>query len=75
MNEIEKYLNEQSVKGDLAREFKGIIDDYNAGTLGLQDKNDLIEAVVQSFKNSDKASDEVTLRWVILVANVAGSIV
>lgn len=75
MNEIEKYINEQSVKGDLARELKGIIDEYNAGVLGLQDKNDLIEAVVESFKNSDKASDEVTLRWVILVTNVAGSIV
>lgn len=75
MDEIQSFLNDDSVKGEIARELNGILSDYESGTLTLEEKNELVESVVQTFKNSNNASDEVTLRWVVLVANVAGSIV
>lgn len=75
MDEIQSFLNEDSVKGEIARELNGILSDYESGTLTLEEKNELVESVVQTFKNSNNASDEVTLRWVVLVANVASSLV
>lgn len=75
MDEIQSFLNDDSVKGEIARELNGILSDYESGTLTLEEKNELVESVVQTFKNSNNASDEVTLRWVVLVANVAGSII
>ena len=71
LDEITQYINEESVRGEIARELSGIISDYQAGTISLDDKNSLIEGVVEAFKVSENASDEVTVRWLVAIASVA----
>lgn len=71
LDEITEYINEDSVRGELAREFSGIISDYQAGTISLEEKNQLIEGIVEAFKVSENASDEVTVRWLVSIASVA----
>lgn len=71
LEEITQYINEESVRGEIARELSGIISDYQAGTISLDDKNSLIEGVVEAFKVSENASDEVTVRWLVAIASVA----
>jgi hypothetical protein len=71
LDEITQYINEESIRGEIARELSGIISDYQAGTISLDDKNSLIEGVVEAFKVSENASDEVTVRWLVAIASVA----
>lgn len=71
LDEITQYINEESVRGEIARELSGIISDYQAGTISLDEKNSLIEGVVEAFKVSENASDEVTVRWLVSIASVA----
>lgn len=71
LDEITQYINEESVRGEIARELSGIISDYQAGTISLDDKNSLIEGVVEAFKVSENAGDEVTVRWLVAIASVA----
>ena len=70
IDEIVKYINEESPKGDLAREFQGIISDYQAGTISLDEKNELVVAVVAGFEATDASSDEEMMSWVATAASV-----
>ena len=36
---IVQYVNEQSIRGDLARELMGIVSDYEAGSISAEDKS------------------------------------
>ena len=43
MNDVlVQYVNEQSIRGDLARELLGIISDYEAGNISAEDKSELL---------------------------------
>lgn len=75
MDEITKYVNEESVRGDLARELAGIIADYQAGTINAQEKNELTNAIVESYKADQLAGDEVMLRWAVSAATIVAGIV
>jgi len=75
LDEIVKYINDDTARGELAREFQGIISDYQSGTITSEDKNDLVNAVVAGFKATDASSDEETMRWVVNVATVVTSLV
>ena len=74
MDEIIQYVNEQSIRGDLAREFAGIISDYQAGSISAQDKEALIKEVLASYQAHGLAEDEVVWRWAISAATVAASL-
>lgn len=74
IDEIVKYINEESPKGDLAREFQGIISDYQAGTISLDEKNELVVAVVAGFEATDASSDEETMKWVATAASVVAAV-
>ena len=75
LDDIVKHINDDSAKGELAREFQGIISDYQAGTISAEEKNELVEAVVAGFKAAKASSDEETMRWVVNVATVVTSLV
>jgi len=75
LDEIVKYINDESAKGELAREFQGIISDYQAGTISVEEKNELVEAVVAGFKAAKASSDEETMRWAVQIAKVVTSLV
>ena len=71
---IVQYVNEQSIRGDLARELLGIISDYESGTISAEDKSELLHEVMASYQASDLARDEVMWRWAISAATLVASI-
>ena len=75
MDEIVQYVNEQSIRGDLAREFTGIVSDFQAGTISKEDKDALAQEVLAAYHANGLAEDEVTLRWAVSAASVVGSLV
>ena len=75
LDEIVQYINEQSIRGDLAREFAGIISDYQAGSITVEDKEALVKEVLASFEAHGLAEDEVMWRWAVSAASIAVSVV
>ena len=75
MDEIVQYVNEQSIRGELAREFVGIVSDFQAGTISKEDKDALAQEVLAAYHANGLAEDEVTLRWAVSAASVVGSLV
>ena len=71
---IVQYVNEQSIRGDLARELLGIMSDYESGTISAEDKSELLHEVMSSYQASDLARDEVMWRWAISAATLVASI-
>lgn len=75
LDEIVQYINEDSVRGDLAREFQGIIADYQSGAITAEEKAELVEAVLAGFQAAKSTSDEDTMRWAVNIATVVTSLV
>lgn len=75
LDDIVQYINEDTVRGELAREFQGIISDYQSGAISAEEKNDLANAVVEGFKATKVTSDEDTMRWVVNIATVVSALV
>ena len=75
LDDIVQYINEDTVRGELAREFQGIISDYQSGVISAEEKNDLVNAVVEGFKATKATSDEDTMRWVVNIATVVSALV
>ena len=71
---ILQYVNEQSIRGDLARELLGIMNDYESGTISAEDKSELLHEIMASYQASELAKDEVMWRWAISAATVVASI-
>ena len=71
---IVQYANEQSIRGDLARELLGIMSDYESGTISAEDKSELLHEIMASYQASELAKDEVMWRWAISAATVVASI-
>ena len=72
---LNEYVNEESTKGDLAREFLGVIADYQAGTISKEDKDQLVEQIAQSFQNNRLADEEENVRWLANAVNLVVAIV
>jgi hypothetical protein len=75
LDDIVQYINEDTVRGELAREFQGIISDYQSGAINAEEKTDLVNAVVEGFKATKATSDEDTMRWVTNIATVVSALV
>lgn len=75
LDDLNQYVNEESVRGDLAREFLGVIADYQAGTISKEDKDQLVEQIAQSFQNNRVANDEENVRWIAGAVNLVVAIV
>jgi len=75
MNDIiVQYVNEQSIRGDLARELMGIISDYEAGSISAEDKSELLHEVMATYQASELAKEEVMWRWAISAATLVASL-
>lgn len=75
MEEINQYINEESVRGDLARELAGVVSDFQAGTISAQEKQELVDAIVEGFEIADTADKEQTMRWLVSAASVVSAVV
>lgn len=75
LDDLNQYINEESVKGDLARELIGVIADYQSGTITKEDKDQLVEQILQSFQNNRVVDDEENVRWIANAANFVIAIV
>ena len=71
---IVQYVNEQSIRGDLARELLGIMSDYESGTISAEDKSELLHEIMASYQASELARDEVMWRWAVSAATIVASI-
>jgi hypothetical protein len=75
LDDIVQYINEDSIRGDLSRELAGIISDYHAGAITVEDKELLVNEVLNAFQAQNLAEDEVMLRWAVSAATLVTSIV
>lgn len=71
MEEIVRHKDAVGVQGDLARELISIINDYRAGQLTLEEKNELVADVVKIYEEAGHADNEVTVRWVASAGKIA----
>ena len=71
---IVQYVNEQSIRGDLARELMGIVRDYENGSISAEDKSELLHEVMASYQASDLAKEEVMWRWAVSAATLVASL-
>ncbi len=71
---IVQYVNEQSIRGDLARELLGIMSDYESGNINAEDRSELLHEVMASYQASDLARDEIMWRWAVGAASIVASI-
>lgn len=74
IDDLNQYVNDDSVRGDLAREFLGVIADYQAGTISREDKDQLVEQIAQSFQNNRLADDEESVRWIANAVSLVVSV-
>lgn len=75
MEEITQYINEASIRGDLARELAGVLSDFQAGTITAEEKQELIDAIVEGYELVDTADKEETMRWLVSAASVVSAVV
>ena len=71
---ILEYVEEQSIRGDLARELHGIINDYNDDQISAEDKSALVEEILRAYQASELAKDEVMWRWAVNAASLVTSL-
>jgi hypothetical protein len=71
---IVQYVNEQSIRGDLARELMGIVSDYETGAISAEDKSELLHEVMVAYQASDLAREEVMWRWAVSAATLVASL-
>jgi 2,3-bisphosphoglycerate-independent phosphoglycerate mutase len=71
MEDIVKHKDDVGVRGDLARELISIVNDYRAGQLSLEEKNELVADVVKIYEEAGHADNEVTVRWVASAGQIA----
>lgn len=75
VDELEPYLKEKSIRGDLARELQGILDDYKEGVISASEKEELVEEVFATLEANKKAKDEATRNWAAKVIKLAIKVV
>lgn len=74
LDDIAQYMNETSIRGDLAREFAGIISDYQAGAITAQDKEQLVNEILGAYQANGLAEDEQLMRWAVGAARLVASV-
>ena len=75
MNELLEHKDEAGAIGDLARELIAIMDDYKAGKLNLEEKNELVAEVTKIYAEHDSADKEIVARWAVSIASTLAAIV
>ena len=75
LDELYQYQNDLGPVGDLSRELIGIVNDYQAGSISYEDKEELIKEVLEIKAANSLANQEVALRWVYQVGSAAAALV
>lgn len=75
MEEIIQYINEDSVRGDIARELAGIVYDYQSGAITSEDKEQMIASALQIYEQNGVSENEIMWRWVVSAATLAAGVV
>lgn len=75
MEELLQYVGEQSIRGDIARELAGILNDYQSGAISHQDKEQLVQSALMIYQQNGVAENEIMWRWVISAATLVASAV
>ena len=63
VEDLNEYVNEDSVKGKLTRELLEILADFQNGRIDVEIKNKLIRSVEEGFHAEDAFADEQTSRY------------
>lgn len=75
MDELLKHKDDAGAIGDLARELIAIMNDYKAGDLTLEEKNELVAEVTKIYAEHDSADREIVARWAVNIALTLASVV
>lgn len=75
IDDLVQYANEETIRGEYARELLGIISDFQHKKITAQEKDELLEAIKNGLNASELANDEVNLRWVVSAAQMVGALV
>lgn len=67
MEELLKHKDAEGPLGDLARELIIIMNEFKAGELTLEEKNDLVTEVVDIYKAHESADREVMARFAVQI--------
>jgi len=67
LEELNQYINEDSVTGQLARELREIMADYQSGGLTAKDKDDLIKEIIDIRAANDLAGDEENYKLIYAI--------
>lgn len=71
VKEILTKVDDQGDLGDLARELEAIINDHRAGDICDVDAKELIEEACKAYGSHSDARDEVIIRWVAKIVELA----
>lgn len=75
MDELIKHKDEEGAIGDLARELLAIINDFKAGDITLEEKNELVAEVTKIYAEHDSADREIVARWAVQIAQTLVAVV
>lgn len=75
MQELLEYKDAEGSIGDLARELISIMENFRAGDLSLEEKNELVDEVIKIYAAHDSADKEIIARWSVTIAQGLASIV
>lgn len=75
LNELYEYQNDLGPIGDLARELIGIKADYEAGAITLEEKEELINEVLEIKAANMLAGQEIALRWAFQAGSLLARLV
>ncbi len=75
MDELIKHKDDAGAIGDLARELLSIINDFKAGDISLEEKNELVAEVTKIYAEHNSADKEVVARWAVQIATTLTAVV
>lgn len=75
MDELVKHKDDAGAIGDLARELLSIMNDFKAGDITLEEKNELVEEVTKIYAEHDSADREIVARWAVSIAQTLAAVV
>ena len=63
VEDLNEFVNEDSVKGELTRELLDILADFKNGRIDIDAKNELVKSVEEGFKAENAHADEQTAKF------------
>tara|TARA_R100001591_G_scaffold107414_1_gene116336 strand:- start:136 stop:369 length:234 start_codon:yes stop_codon:yes gene_type:complete len=63
VEDLNKYVNEDSVRGELTRELLGVLSDYKNDKIDFKTKDDLVKSIHEGFRAEEDFKDEQTARY------------